>query len=112
MTFFFFPPPTRSQWHHLGADELAFDADCGSTKQAYHGFINDMNAFVRGRNRTLIVWGGFDPAPTDVAAVDKTVVVSPFDSVRWSPWPHRPHHYYAAGYVRMWQRQCCWEEQG
>ena len=66
------------------------------TKANYHGFINAMNAFVRGRhNRTMIVWGGFDPHPErdranpGVEKVDTSVVVSPFDSVRMLPWPHR-----------------------
>ena len=36
---------------------------------------------------------------TDAAPpVDKTVVVSLFDSVHETPWLHRPHHYYDAGY--------------
>ena len=47
----------------------------------------------------MIVWQGFDPNPGSSApTIDKTVVVSPFDSVHLAPWPHRPHHYYAAGY--------------
>ena len=46
-----------------------------------------MNVYIRAQNRTMIVWEGFDPAPTDGAEViSKDVVVSPFDSVRLKPW--------------------------
>ena len=69
-------------WHHLGADEVGFDASCNVTKGNYHRFINRMNQWVRSMNRTTIVWEGFDPAPRDAPPVDRTVVVSPFDSVR------------------------------
>eukprot|EP01045_Picozoa_sp_COSAG04_P020338 COSAG04_NODE_2072_length_4864_cov_2.753620_5_plen_112_part_00 len=68
------------------------------TKANYHAFINTMNSFVRSKNRTMVVWEGFDPTPSDAPPIDKTVVVSPFDSVHLTPWPHRPHHYYDAGY--------------
>ena len=83
------------KWWHLGADEVQFDDDCGMTKATYHGFINAMHAFVRSKNRTMIVWEGFDPSPaagSGVDPIDKEVVVSPFDSVRLIEWPHRPHH--------------------
>jgi len=87
------------KWHHLGADEVSWSPECNMTKVNYHRFINTMNTFVRSRNRTMVVWEGFDPAPEDDAPpIDKTVVVSPFDSVHLTPWPHRPHHYYDAGY--------------
>ena len=87
------------KWHHLGADEVSWSPQCNMTKANYHRFINTMNTFVRSRNRTMVVWEGFDPAPEDDAPpIDKTVVVSPFDSVHLTPWPHRPHHYYDAGY--------------
>ena len=82
-----------SPWHHLGADEVSFDSACGMTKQTYHGFINAMNKFIRSRNKTTVVWGGFDPSPgTSAPVIDKTVVVSPFDSIRLLPWAHRPHN--------------------
>eukprot|EP00038_Savillea_parva_P014519 m.11179 g.11179 ORF g.11179 m.11179 type:complete len:736 (-) comp2827_c0_seq1:45-2252(-) len=88
-----------SQWHHLGADEVQYNADCGMTKASYHHFINTMHKFVQARNKTMIVWEGFDPSPGNTAEViDTSVVVSPFDAVRMIPWPHRPHHYYDAGY--------------
>ena len=56
-----------------------------------------------------IVWEGFDPVPSPTGTgaagaagaaptINKDVVGSPFDSVHLTPWPHRPHHYYAAGY--------------
>ena len=46
----FFP----GRWHHLGADEGQWDAECGMTKATYHAFINTMNAFVRTtHNRTM-----------------------------------------------------------
>ena len=89
-----FPGPM----HHLGADEVSWSLECNMTKANYHRFINTMNQFVRSKNRTMIVWEGFDPAPDDAPPVDKTVVVSPFDSVHLSPWLHRPHHYYDAGF--------------
>jgi hypothetical protein len=76
-----------------------YNEDCGMTKVTYHHFINEMNAFVRSKNRTMIVWEGFDPNPgTTAEPIDKNVIVSPFDSVHLTPWPHRPHHYYDAGY--------------
>jgi hypothetical protein len=87
------------RWHHLGADEVSYDVDCGMTKITYHNFINTMNTFVQSRNRTMIVWEGFDPNPGETAAnISTDVVVSPFDAVHLTPWPHRPHHYYDAGY--------------
>ena len=46
------------------------------TKRSYHDFINTMNAFVRAKNRSMIVWEGFDPAPGETAAtIDTNVVV-------------------------------------
>eukprot|EP00035_Acanthoeca_spectabilis_P008820 m.158923 g.158923 ORF g.158923 m.158923 type:complete len:699 (-) comp14513_c1_seq4:69-2165(-) len=87
------------QWYHLGADEVRYNDACGMTKMTYHHFINQMDAFVKSRNRTMIVWEGFDPNPGATAEVINTdVVVSPFDSVRLLAWPHRPHHYYDAGH--------------
>jgi hypothetical protein len=80
--------------------QVRFDESCGMTKAGYHTFINTMNQFVRSElNRTMIVWEGFDPAPESSAPpIDTTIVVSPFDSIRMKAWPHRPHHYYDAGY--------------
>eukprot|EP00040_Diaphanoeca_grandis_P010571 m.54163 g.54163 ORF g.54163 m.54163 type:complete len:761 (+) comp21873_c0_seq2:37-2319(+) len=87
------------RFHHLGADEVEFNEACGMTKATYHDFINTMGTFVHSKNRTMIVWEGFDPAPGDTAApIDKSVVVSPFDSIRLLSWPHRPHNYYDQGY--------------
>lgn len=54
-----FPGPM----HHLGADEVQWSPECNMTKANYHAFINTMNDFVRSKNRTMIVWEGFDPAP-------------------------------------------------
>lgn len=87
------------RFYHLGADEVNFNTDCNMTKETYHAFINTMNNFVRSKNRTMIVWEGFDPVPgTTADNISLDVVVSPFDSVRLVPWHHRPHHYYDAGY--------------
>ena len=47
-----FPGPM----HHLGADEVRWSPECNMTKANYHTFINTMNAFVRSKNRTMIVW--------------------------------------------------------
>ena len=66
---------------------------------ADHAFINHFAKFVRAKNRTMIVWEGFDPDPgSSAAAIDTSVVVSPFNAIMLLPWPHRPHHYFAAGY--------------
>jgi hypothetical protein len=91
-----FPGP----WLHLGADEVDFNDACNMTKASYHGFINHMSAWAANAlNRTLIVWGGFDPNPgASAPRIDSTVVVSPFDVLRTLPWAHRPHHYFDAGY--------------
>ena len=52
------------------------------------------------KNRTMIVWEGFDPVPGIAAGpIDKDVVVLPFDSMHLTPWPHRPNHCYDAGYL-------------
>eukprot|EP00039_Didymoeca_costata_P021357 m.344293 g.344293 ORF g.344293 m.344293 type:complete len:593 (-) comp24147_c0_seq1:129-1907(-) len=93
-----FPGP----YLHLGADEVRFNAACNFTKETYQGFINYMNGFAKKNNRTLIVWGGFDPNPMGTApVVDLDVIVSPFDVLRELPWPHRPHNYYDAGYSML-----------
>ena len=48
--------PSELGLYHLGADEVQYNADCGLTKATYHAFINAMNAFVRSKNKTMIVW--------------------------------------------------------
>ncbi|PQJ29089.1 beta-N-acetylhexosaminidase [Rubritalea profundi] len=92
---------------HLGADEVHYNniqctaclATMKSQKlengtQLYHHFINRMHDVVKGKERTMFVWEGFDPKGTPKIHPD--IIVCPFDIKHKG---RMPSDYFNAGYT-------------